>query len=264
MKTVAVMALQDGMQLAEDINVGGKKKKKKGTKVDHIVKAKLEAFKLLTVQILDEEDLAETYYEKLKVSEAFKLFKSKYTASLAAYKVAVDSFIIKKIPFRFQDLKTIADTLCPDNISGKINLPAAVIDPSDVHQRGRETGHHGNRDILEEVLGIPREVFDGSAQASAQERKVHADVDGCIGFPGQGIIDRGDHGSARIAHIRAPVGHQIHIPVIVGRKGSVDSVRSAKPEKVQSADILKESFPGQVPCSGNGPEVAPAGLRTEF
>ncbi len=119
MKTVAVMALQDGMQLAEDINVGGKTAIKKGTKVDHIVKAKLEAFKLLTVQILDEEDLAETYYEKLRVSEAFKLFQTKYASSLAAYKVAVDSFIIKKIPFRFQDLKAIADTLCPDNISGK-------------------------------------------------------------------------------------------------------------------------------------------------
>lgn len=119
MKTVAVMSLQDGMQLAEDIVIGDKVAIKKGTKVDHIVKTKLEAFKLLTVQILEPEDLAETYYEKLRVSEAFKDFQLKYTANLAAYKVAVDSFIYKKVPFRFVDLKAIADALCPDSISGK-------------------------------------------------------------------------------------------------------------------------------------------------
>ncbi|MBQ7583573.1 MAG: HD domain-containing protein [Lachnospiraceae bacterium] len=119
MKTMAVMSLQDGMQLAEDIMIGGKVAIKKGTKVDHIIKTKLEAFKLLTVQIMEAEDLAETYYEKLRVSEAFKDFQLKYTANLAAYKVAVDSFIYKKVPFRFEYLKAIADALCPDSISGK-------------------------------------------------------------------------------------------------------------------------------------------------
>ena len=119
MKTVAVMSLQDGMQLAEDIMVGDKIAIKKGTKVDHIVKQKLTAFKLLTVNVLEAEDLAETYYEKIRVSEAFKDFQLKYNANLAAYKVAVDSFIYKKVPFRFVDLKAIADTMCPDSISGK-------------------------------------------------------------------------------------------------------------------------------------------------
>ncbi|MCR5774371.1 MAG: HD domain-containing protein [Lachnospiraceae bacterium] len=119
MKTVAVMALQDGMQIAEDIVIGDKVAIKSGTKVDHIIKAKLEAFKLLTVNILDAEDLAETYYEKIRVSEAFSIFKKNYNANLAAYKVAVDSFIYKKVPFRFVDLKAIADALCPDSISGK-------------------------------------------------------------------------------------------------------------------------------------------------
>ena len=119
MKTVAVMALQDGMQLAEDIMIGDKVAIKKGTKVDHLVKTKLEAFKLLTVEIMEAEDLAETYYEKIRVSEAFKDFRLTYTANLAAYKVAVDSFILKKVPFRFEDLKAIADALCPDSISGK-------------------------------------------------------------------------------------------------------------------------------------------------
>ncbi len=119
MKTVAVMSLQDGMQLAEDIEVGGKVAIKKGTKVDHIIKAKLEAFRVFAVQIVEAEDLAETYYEKIRVSEAFKTFQTNYNANLAAYKVAVDSFIYKKVPFRFVDLKAIADALCPDTISGK-------------------------------------------------------------------------------------------------------------------------------------------------
>lgn len=119
MKTVAVMALEDGMQLAEDIVVGDKVAIRKGTKIDHLVKIKLEAFKLFTVEILEAEDLAETYYEKLRVSEAFKQFQLNYNANLAAYKVAVDSFIYKKVPFRFEDLKAIANALCPDSISGK-------------------------------------------------------------------------------------------------------------------------------------------------
>lgn len=140
MKTMAVMALQDGMQLAEDIIVGDKIAIKKGTKVDHIIKQKLEAFKRLTVTVMEAEDLAETYYEKIRVSEAFKDFQLKYTANLAAYKVAVDSFIFKKVPFRFVDLKAIADALCPDSISGKrlfsyINIM--------IHDEGDMTYAHG-------------------------------------------------------------------------------------------------------------------------
>ena len=119
MKTVVTAALQEGMQLGEDIVVADKVAIKKGTKVDSLVKQKLEAFKLMTVQVLEAEDLANTYYEKIRVSEAFQQFRINYNANLAAYKVAVDSFIYKKVPFRFEDLRGIANALAPDTISGK-------------------------------------------------------------------------------------------------------------------------------------------------
>ena len=119
MKTVAVIALQDGMQIGKDIVVGDKVAIKKGTTVDNIIRQKISAFKLMTVEILEPEDLAETYYEKVRVSEDFSKYQRLYTANLAAYKVAVDSFIYKKVPFRFVDLKAIADSLCPDTISGR-------------------------------------------------------------------------------------------------------------------------------------------------
>ena len=62
MKTVVTSALQDGMQIGEDITIGDKVAIKKGTKVDSLIKQKLEAFKLMTVQVLEAEDLANTYY----------------------------------------------------------------------------------------------------------------------------------------------------------------------------------------------------------
>ncbi len=120
MKTVVTTSLEDGMLLGEDIVVAGKVVMKKGTKVDSLIKQKLQAFKLMTVEILEAEDLANTYYEKIRVSEAFNKFQLDYTANLAAYKVAVDSFIYKKVPFRFEDLKAIVDALCPNTISGKV------------------------------------------------------------------------------------------------------------------------------------------------
>ncbi|MCR5747519.1 MAG: HD domain-containing protein [Lachnospiraceae bacterium] len=119
MKTVVTAAIEDGMILGKDIEVGGKVAIKSGTKVDSLIKQKLMAFKLMTVEVLEAEDLANSYYEKIRVSEQFKKFQVDYNANLAAYKVAVDSFIYKKVPFRFQDLKTIADNLCPEYLPGK-------------------------------------------------------------------------------------------------------------------------------------------------
>ena len=120
MKTVAVATLQDGMLIADDIVIGGQVAIKKGTKTDNIIKAKLEAFKMLTVNILEEEDLANTYYEKIRVSDSFKAFQEKYKANLAAYKVAVDKFIYNKVPFRFADLKALVDDLVPEGMSAKV------------------------------------------------------------------------------------------------------------------------------------------------
>ncbi len=119
METVAVVGLKDGQILGEDIIVGDKIAIKKGTKIDPFVKKKIEAFHLVTVNIMEDEDFATTYYEKVRASKAFRQFSEDYKLQREAFKVAVDSFIYKKVPFRLDDLKAIANRLCPDSLLGK-------------------------------------------------------------------------------------------------------------------------------------------------
>ena len=119
MYTVAIAELKDGMIIGDNVKMGEKLVIKQGTKVDNVVKRQLEAYKLLAINIMEEEDFAETYYGKIKVSRTFKKFEQDYTANLMAYKVAVDSFIFKKVPFRIIDLQQIVKNLIPDYMMGK-------------------------------------------------------------------------------------------------------------------------------------------------
>ncbi|MBQ9550515.1 MAG: HD-GYP domain-containing protein [Lachnospiraceae bacterium] len=119
MYTVALAELKDGMILGDNITIGEKVVIKKGAKVDSIIRKQLAAYKLIAVNILEEEDFAETYYGKVKVSRVFKKFEEDYTANLMAYKVAVDSFIYKKVPFRIQDLLEIVKNLVHEKMHGR-------------------------------------------------------------------------------------------------------------------------------------------------
>ncbi len=119
MYTVALAELKDGMILGDNILIGDKVVIKKGKKVDHIIRKQLAAYKLIAVNVMEEEDFAETYYGKIKVSRTFKQFEQDYTANLMAYKVAVDSFIYKKVPFRLDDLLEIVKNLVPDTLMGR-------------------------------------------------------------------------------------------------------------------------------------------------
>ncbi|MBO4373587.1 MAG: HD-GYP domain-containing protein [Lachnospiraceae bacterium] len=119
MEVVATIALQDGQILGEDIVVGGNVAIKKGTKIDNIIRQKLTAFRLMSVSVMEPSDFAETYYEKVRLSKDFGKFKETYHENLIAYKVAVDSFIYNKVPFRFAELKDMAWKLCPDDLLGK-------------------------------------------------------------------------------------------------------------------------------------------------
>ena len=119
MYTVACAELKDGMIIGDNITIGDKVVIKKGAKVDDVIRRQLAAYKLIAVNILEEEDFAETYYGKVRVSRVFKKFEEDYTANLMAYKVAVDSFIYKKVPFRIQDLLEIVKNLVSEKMMGK-------------------------------------------------------------------------------------------------------------------------------------------------
>ncbi|MDD3414284.1 MAG: HD-GYP domain-containing protein [Lachnospiraceae bacterium] len=119
MEMVATLALKEGMVIGEDITNQGKVIVKRNSTIDSIILQKLNTFHIMSVNIMEPEDYATTYYEKIRLSKDFKQYEQLYTANLVAYKVAVDSFIYKKVPFRIQDLLTIATSLVPDNMTGK-------------------------------------------------------------------------------------------------------------------------------------------------
>ena len=118
MRMIAVSALKDGMVIGDNVNVGGKTVIKRGSSVDNVLRRQLEVYKVMSINIMEPEDFADSYYEKIRLSRDFSEFEANYAANLMAYKVAVDSFILKKVPFRLNDLKAIADHLVTDSMMG--------------------------------------------------------------------------------------------------------------------------------------------------
>lgn len=120
METVATLALKEGMTIGTDVVSHDKVIVPANTKVDSVILQKLHAFHVMTVSVLEPEDFASTYYEKLRVSKAFKNFEQTYKSKLASYKVAIDSFIYAKLPFSQEELISIANTLVPEEMSGRV------------------------------------------------------------------------------------------------------------------------------------------------
>lgn len=119
---VATIALQEGMVLAEDVTNQGKTILKKGCTIDKLSIQKLQAFHIMGVSIMEPSDYAKTFFEKLRLSKEFKQFEKDYMANLVAYKVAVDSFIYKKVPFRTDDLLQICKNLIKNSMTDKFLL----------------------------------------------------------------------------------------------------------------------------------------------
>ncbi len=117
MYMVATPALQIGMTAAEDVVSGTNVVIKKGSMIDDIAIKKLQAYHIMGINITEPADYASTMLEKMKLSREFKQFQTDYEANLMAFKVAVDSFIQKKVPFRVIDLFSIVDHLIYPNMT---------------------------------------------------------------------------------------------------------------------------------------------------
>ncbi len=122
MEMIATLALTNDKIIAEDITCQGKVIIKKNTAVTEEVIQKLVMFRIMGVTVYEPEDFAVSYYEKISLSKKFAEFKELYQTNLIAYKVAVDSFVFNRVPFRTIDLLAIADALCPDEMTGKTLL----------------------------------------------------------------------------------------------------------------------------------------------
>ena len=96
MELVATVALQPGMEVAEDAtDYKGNLLVKKDTVLDKLTIQKLLVSPIKCIQIKEAEDFVLTYFEKIKVSKSFQKFEEIYFANFTAYKVALDSFILK-------------------------------------------------------------------------------------------------------------------------------------------------------------------------
>lgn len=112
MVSVARIALQPGMELAEDVV-----SLKQGvilpahTVLDTAAIEKLTRYGIMCVSIMEAEDYATTYYEKIALSKQFKLFESVYQNNLNAYKYMVHDFLEKGTPLNQDFLLSIYDQL---------------------------------------------------------------------------------------------------------------------------------------------------------
>ena len=112
MELVATVALKPGMEVAEDAtDYKGNVVVKKNTVLDKLTIQKLMLSPIKCVSIREAEDYVLTYFEKIKVSKTFKKFSDLYFQNFTAYKVAVDSFILKKVPMNNSDLLKIIDNI---------------------------------------------------------------------------------------------------------------------------------------------------------
>lgn len=112
MVSVARIALQPGMELAEDVV-----SLKQGiilpahTVLDAPAIEKLTRYGIMCVSVMEAEDYASTYYEKIALSKTFKAFEAVYQNNLNAYKYMVRDFLENGTPLNQDFLLTIYDQL---------------------------------------------------------------------------------------------------------------------------------------------------------
>jgi len=119
MEMVATLALTDSHKIAEDVTCNGQVIINKDTKVNSNIIQKLNAFGIMGVLCYEPADFAVSYYEKVSLSKDFAKWLDNYNTVMVAYKVAVDSFVYNRVPFREDDLLKIANTLITEKTTGK-------------------------------------------------------------------------------------------------------------------------------------------------
>lgn len=94
MKTVARMALEPGMVLADDVlSYKNELLLPKNTTIDEMAIAKLTRYSIMCVDIMEPEDFATTHFEKIRLSSGFKNFVTVYNENLIKYKALMDGLL---------------------------------------------------------------------------------------------------------------------------------------------------------------------------
>ncbi|MDD3367518.1 MAG: HD domain-containing protein [Lachnospiraceae bacterium] len=113
MKTVAVLSLQPDMILAEDVL--GKNQEiivKKEQQVNDVIMQKLKRHNIVCVNIHEPVDYADTHYESIVLSDAFKKFSAIYTENLQQYKKLMDKLVNEGIEPGEETLFSLHQNIC--------------------------------------------------------------------------------------------------------------------------------------------------------
>lgn len=105
MKSIARMSLTPGMVIGEDIySYKNELILSEGTVITNSDIAKLSRYSIMCVTIKEAIDLANTHYEKVRVSEDFKEFEKIYNKYMPVYKKIMVDFVEKGVPFSIRSL----------------------------------------------------------------------------------------------------------------------------------------------------------------
>lgn len=112
MKSVARLALKDGMIIGEDVySYQNVLVIKENTVVNKQVIAKLARYSIMCVSIKEPVDMAVTRYERVRLSNTFKNFESTYENNLKAYKYMINDFLDNRTPVNTTFLLQIHDNI---------------------------------------------------------------------------------------------------------------------------------------------------------
>jgi HD-GYP domain-containing protein (c-di-GMP phosphodiesterase class II) len=105
MKTVARMALKNGMVIGEDVyGYHNDLIYPKDTVIDEKVIAKLARHSIMCVSIKEEIDYATTHFEKVRLSTEFKYFEFTYNDRMPVFRKIMTDFVENNVPIRMNRL----------------------------------------------------------------------------------------------------------------------------------------------------------------
>lgn len=120
MKYIATMALENGMELAEDVTTYKKEViLAEGTIIDELARAKLDRYQVMQVTIKEPKDYATTRFEEMHLDDSYKKFETEYKNNLNAYKYMINNFLKVKEPINTTYLLQIHDNIAKHASSGE-------------------------------------------------------------------------------------------------------------------------------------------------
>ena len=75
METIATLSLKEGMVIGKNVISKERVIVPANSKVDSVIIQTLNAFHVMTVSVMDPQDFASTYYEKMRLRNAFQAFE---------------------------------------------------------------------------------------------------------------------------------------------------------------------------------------------